>query len=88
MNWAIVADILLVSAASTLTLPPACAEAALTVCFFPSPQYVVVPTRRSTAEALQIVFSHLLGDAGSPYLIGVVRLPLGWTHLDSPALCC
>ncbi|XP_069381611.1 protein spinster homolog 1 isoform X3 [Paralichthys olivaceus] len=34
--------------------------------------YVVVPTRRATAEALQIVISHLLGDAGSPYLIGVV----------------
>uniref|UniRef100_A0A3Q1J2A1 Protein spinster homolog 1 n=1 Tax=Anabas testudineus TaxID=64144 RepID=A0A3Q1J2A1_ANATE len=34
--------------------------------------YVVVPTRRSTAEALQIVISHLLGDAGSPYLIGVI----------------
>uniref|UniRef100_A0A7N8XDE1 Protein spinster homolog 1 n=1 Tax=Mastacembelus armatus TaxID=205130 RepID=A0A7N8XDE1_9TELE len=34
--------------------------------------YVVVPTRRSTAEALQIVVSHLLGDAGSPYMIGVV----------------
>lgn len=34
--------------------------------------YVVVPTRRSTAEALQIVVSHLLGDAGSPYIIGVV----------------
>ncbi|XP_071374954.1 protein spinster homolog 1 isoform X2 [Centroberyx affinis] len=34
--------------------------------------YVVVPTRRSTAEAFQIVLSHLLGDAGSPYLIGVV----------------
>ncbi|XP_061556100.1 protein spinster homolog 1 [Phycodurus eques] len=34
--------------------------------------YVVVPTRRSTAEAVQIVVSHLLGDAGSPYLIGVV----------------
>uniref|UniRef100_A0A8C6M1G5 Protein spinster homolog 1 n=1 Tax=Nothobranchius furzeri TaxID=105023 RepID=A0A8C6M1G5_NOTFU len=33
--------------------------------------YVVVPTRRSTAEALQIVVSHLLGDAGSPSLIGV-----------------
>uniref|UniRef100_A0A3Q2Q1Z9 SPNS lysolipid transporter 1, lysophospholipid n=1 Tax=Fundulus heteroclitus TaxID=8078 RepID=A0A3Q2Q1Z9_FUNHE len=33
--------------------------------------YVVVPTRRSTAEALQIVISHLLGDAGSPYLIGL-----------------
>ncbi|XP_068581917.1 protein spinster homolog 1 [Cebidichthys violaceus] len=34
--------------------------------------YVVPPTRRSTAEAFQIVISHLLGDAGSPYLIGVV----------------
>ncbi|KAK2832928.1 hypothetical protein Q5P01_016817 [Channa striata] len=34
--------------------------------------YVVIPTRRSTAEALQIVISHLLGDAGSPYLIGVI----------------
>lgn len=34
--------------------------------------YVVVPTRRSTAEAFQIVLSHFLGDAGSPYLIGVV----------------
>lgn len=33
---------------------------------------VVVPTRRSTAEALQIVVSHLLGDAGSPYLVGAV----------------
>ncbi|XP_018428994.1 PREDICTED: protein spinster homolog 1-like, partial [Nanorana parkeri] len=34
--------------------------------------YVVIPTRRSTAEALQIMVSHLLGDAGSPYLIGVI----------------
>ncbi|KAG9464010.1 hypothetical protein GDO78_020651 [Eleutherodactylus coqui] len=32
--------------------------------------YVVIPTRRSTAEAMQIMVSHLLGDAGSPYLIG------------------
>uniref|UniRef100_A0A8C7HYZ4 SPNS lysolipid transporter 3, sphingosine-1-phosphate (putative) n=1 Tax=Oncorhynchus kisutch TaxID=8019 RepID=A0A8C7HYZ4_ONCKI len=30
--------------------------------------YVVVPTRRATAEALQIMVCHLLGDAGSPYL--------------------
>lgn len=46
----------------------------------PSPQYVVIPTRRSTAEAFQIVLSHLLGDAGSPYLIGLVStaLLLGW----------
>lgn len=33
---------------------------------------MVIPTRRSTAEAFQIVLSHLLGDAGSPYLIGLV----------------
>ncbi|XP_077403638.1 protein spinster homolog 3 isoform X1 [Vanacampus margaritifer] len=34
--------------------------------------YVVVPTRRATAEALQITVCHLLGDAGSPYLIGII----------------
>jgi len=34
--------------------------------------YVVVPTCRSTAEAVQILFSHAAGDAGSPYLIGVI----------------
>ncbi|XP_063225002.1 protein spinster isoform X1 [Bacillus rossius redtenbacheri] len=34
--------------------------------------YVVLPTRRATAEAFQILFSHALGDAGSPYLIGVI----------------
>ncbi|XP_063107072.1 uncharacterized protein LOC100729353 isoform X2 [Cavia porcellus] len=31
---------------------------------------VVIPTRRATAVALQSFTSHLLGDAGSPYLIG------------------
>jgi len=36
-------------------------------------QYVVIPTRRSTAEAVQILMSHLLGDAGSPFLVGLVR---------------
>ncbi|XP_001369318.1 protein spinster homolog 1 isoform X1 [Monodelphis domestica] len=42
--------------------------------------YVVIPTRRSTAEAFQIVLSHLLGDAGSPYLIGLIsdRLRRDW----------
>ncbi|XP_061460744.1 protein spinster homolog 3-like isoform X2 [Rhineura floridana] len=34
--------------------------------------YVVKPTRQSTALALQIFVSHLLGDAGSPYLIGII----------------
>lgn len=31
-----------------------------------------MPTRRSTAEAFQILISHALGDAGSPYLVGLV----------------
>jgi MFS transporter, Spinster family, sphingosine-1-phosphate transporter len=31
-----------------------------------------VPTRRSTAEAFQILISHALGDAGSPYLVGLI----------------
>uniref|UniRef100_A0A8B9FFS1 Sphingolipid transporter 3 (putative) n=1 Tax=Amazona collaria TaxID=241587 RepID=A0A8B9FFS1_9PSIT len=35
-------------------------------------QYVVTPRRQSTAIALQILVSHLLGDAGSPYLIGII----------------
>jgi len=39
-------------------------------------QYVVVPTCRSTAEAVQILFSHAFGDAGSPYLIGPVIIIL------------
>ncbi|XP_027546918.1 protein spinster homolog 3-like isoform X5 [Neopelma chrysocephalum] len=34
--------------------------------------YVVTPRRQSTAIALQILLSHLLGDAGSPYLIGAI----------------
>uniref|UniRef100_A0A3P8VTL3 SPNS lysolipid transporter 2, sphingosine-1-phosphate n=1 Tax=Cynoglossus semilaevis TaxID=244447 RepID=A0A3P8VTL3_CYNSE len=36
--------------------------------------FVVIPTRRATAVAFQSFTSHLLGDAGSPYLIGLVRL--------------
>ncbi|KAJ7387334.1 Protein spinster 3 [Desmophyllum pertusum] len=34
--------------------------------------YIIVPSRRSTAEAVQILFSHLLGDAGSPWLVGEI----------------
>ncbi|GAA6218438.1 protein spinster homolog 3-like [Lates japonicus] len=34
--------------------------------------YVVIPTKRATAEALQITVLHLLGDAGSPYLLGAI----------------
>lgn len=48
--------------------------------------YVVIPTRRSTAEAVQIVTCHVLGDAGSPFLIGLVSdalKPLVLTEDDS-----
>lgn len=31
-----------------------------------------MPTRRSTAEALQILISHAFGDSSSPYLVGVI----------------
>ncbi|XP_030758712.1 protein spinster-like isoform X2 [Sitophilus oryzae] len=34
--------------------------------------YVIVPIRRSTAEGFQLLMSHALGDAGSPYLVGVL----------------
>ncbi|XP_050506344.1 protein spinster isoform X2 [Diabrotica virgifera virgifera] len=34
--------------------------------------YVVLPTRRSSAEGFQLLFSHALGDAGSPYFVGVL----------------
>ncbi|KAM6970615.1 protein spinster homolog 3 [Aplochiton taeniatus] len=46
--------------------------------------YVVVPTRRATAEALQIMVIHLLGDAGSPYLIGLISDGLSTYNPDSP----
>jgi hypothetical protein len=41
-------------------------------------QYVVIPIRRSTAEAFQILISHAYGDAGSPYLVGVVSYVPAW----------
>ncbi|XP_043942493.1 protein spinster homolog 1-like [Protopterus annectens] len=45
--------------------------------------YVVIPTRRATASALQIVLSHLLGDAGSPYIIGVISDQIRAVRPDS-----
>lgn len=36
-------------------------------------QYIVIPTRRSLAESAQILTSHALGDAISPYIIGQVK---------------
>ncbi|XP_054849212.1 protein spinster homolog 1 [Eublepharis macularius] len=45
--------------------------------------YVVIPTRRSTAEAFQILLSHLLGDAGSPALVGWISDQIQHDHPQS-----
>ncbi|XP_045381996.1 protein spinster homolog 3 isoform X2 [Lemur catta] len=44
---------------------------------------VVVPRCRGTAEALQITVGHLLGDASSPYLIGLISSTLRAGRPDS-----
>ncbi|XP_039752935.1 protein spinster isoform X3 [Pararge aegeria] len=50
--------------------------------------YVVIPPRRSTAEAFQILISHMFGDAGSPYLVGVISesLKRASSPTESPSL--
>uniref|UniRef100_A0A8B9LMZ2 Sphingolipid transporter 2 n=1 Tax=Astyanax mexicanus TaxID=7994 RepID=A0A8B9LMZ2_ASTMX len=45
--------------------------------------YVVIPTRRATAVAFQGFTSHLLGDAGSPYLIGLISDALQKSYATS-----
>eukprot|EP00096_Caligus_rogercresseyi_P008293 TRINITY_DN2690_c0_g1_i3.p1 TRINITY_DN2690_c0_g1~~TRINITY_DN2690_c0_g1_i3.p1 ORF type:complete len:529 (+),score=129.13 TRINITY_DN2690_c0_g1_i3:76-1662(+) len=49
--------------------------------------YVVIPTRRSTAEAIQILVSHALGDAGSPYFIGLISDSLKVHYNNTQAYC-
>ncbi|CAH8488308.1 unnamed protein product [Schistosoma turkestanicum] len=41
---------------------------------------VVIPTRRSTASALQMVMSHALGDAISPAIVGRIAVALTDLH--------
>lgn len=78
LNWSIVADMLLVSDTCTFVVASVYISDNLyfhiNVIMFHSIslQYVVIPTRRSTAEAFQILIAHTFGDAGSPYLIGLV----------------
>merc|ERR1712012_662335 len=49
--------------------------------------YVVVPTRRGSASAIQILISHLFGDAGSPYLIGLVSDSLRNSTVTAERFC-
>ncbi|XP_060077272.1 protein spinster homolog 1-like isoform X2 [Ylistrum balloti] len=46
--------------------------------------YVVIPTRRSTAESVQILVSHAFGDAGSPYIVGLVSQALAKNYNAPP----
>ncbi|XP_036752021.2 protein spinster homolog 3 isoform X4 [Manis pentadactyla] len=48
---------------------------------------VVVPRCRGTAEALQITVGHILGDAGSPYLTGLISSALRTGRPDSYLQC-
>lgn len=59
---------------------------------------VVLPKCRGTAEALQITVGHVLGDASSPYLIGLISSVLRarrpdtylqrFLSLQQSFLCC
>uniref|UniRef100_A0A7M4EHA2 SPNS lysolipid transporter 3, sphingosine-1-phosphate (putative) n=1 Tax=Crocodylus porosus TaxID=8502 RepID=A0A7M4EHA2_CROPO len=44
---------------------------------------IVEPNCQSTGIALQILVSHLLGDSGSPYLIGIISDTIQNNHVDS-----
>ncbi|GAV04420.1 hypothetical protein RvY_14699 [Ramazzottius varieornatus] len=44
--------------------------------------YVVIPPRRSSAEAFQILASHALGDAISPYVVGAVADAIKRSYSD------
>ncbi|XP_042536536.1 LOW QUALITY PROTEIN: protein spinster homolog 3 [Dipodomys spectabilis] len=48
---------------------------------------VVIPRCRGTAEAVQITVGHILGDAGSPYLTGLISSALRATRPDSYLQC-
>ena len=65
LNWAITGDIMVVMASA----PDKFEDVKLDNFGF---QYVIFPTRRATAKAIQLVFNHVLGDAASPFVIGLV----------------
>ena len=46
---------------------------------------MILPTKRSSAEAFHLMASHALGEAGAPYLIGVIsdRLKEGIVGSDT-----
>ena len=49
--------------------------------------YIVIPPRRGIASATQILVSHMFGDAGSPYLIGLISDGLFTMMVNGAASC-
>ncbi|XP_045343229.1 protein spinster homolog 3 isoform X7 [Leopardus geoffroyi] len=86
--------------AGSLLIAAPCLYLALTLAptAFLASYSVVVPRCRGTAEALQITVGHILGDASSPYLTGLVSSTLragrpdsylqAFLSLQQSFLCC
>lgn len=50
--------------------------------------YVITPARRGTAEAIHLMFTHALGEAGAPYLVGLLADSLkGGIKEANPGYC-
>merc|ERR1712112_809443 len=50
--------------------------------------YVITPTRRATAEAIHLMLTHALGEAGAPYLVGLLATGLEATVKEAnPDYC-
>ena len=43
---------------------------------------MVIPTRRASAEAFQLMLSHALGEAGAPYIFGLMAGGMAGTIKD------
>ncbi|KAI2804206.1 Protein spinster 3 [Blomia tropicalis] len=46
--------------------------------------YVIVPERRATAQAIQILISHTLGDATSPFIVGAIATAITKGNPNDP----
>ncbi|CAF0890824.1 unnamed protein product [Rotaria sp. Silwood1] len=48
--------------------------------------YIIIPPRRATASSIQIFILHLLGDASSPYIVGIISEALGKGSKDEKVI--
>ena len=49
---------------------------------------MITPSRRATAEAIHLMLTHALGEAGAPYLVGVLSDGLQSTVKESRPESC